>query len=187
MQSLFYLRMNNIYMQSVSDFVFNGRIGQIRLGLSSKQVGDRLGEPMDWLGKKTIIGERHEFYNESNVWFYYEGSVGVRFGTDGIAEKIIIYPMNAAKCPDLFKMWPTISDLKMGQWREVLKANAISFRESNPQSLNYWIVAGDSCVTCCFPSLEETETKSDGFSRSIETLGKYANARAMLKDATFVT
>lgn len=173
-------------VECLSDFVCRGKIGQISLWMTRQQAYQRLGEPKDWLGKQTVIGATIESYRYSELWFYYDGSVGVRFGEDGIAEKVLIYPRKVNDCNDLFKSWPTMRNLTMGQWRATLQANNIFFRESDPRSLNYWIVAGENCVTCCFPSSDETEAKSNGHDRVIEMLQKYSSTEAMEIGSAFI-
>jgi len=172
-------------MHPISDFVLHGRIGQISMGMTAQQVLDRLGEPKDWLGKQTVIGETNRFYFQSDLWFYYGGSVGVRFES-GIANVIIVYPENVSTHSELFAGWPKMANLKMGQWREALESNNVPFRESDARSLNYWIVAGETCVTCSFPKLEESENAGDGYNRTVDLLQKYSDVEAMKRAARYI-
>src|SRR5437868_8932075 len=166
-------------MNSFRDFVVGGAIGQIRLAISGPEVLQLLGPPADWLGKATIVGEPCPNYERSRLWLYYEGSVGVRFDETAKAVEIVLYPEHLSKCPQLFGGWSIAERPTMGRWRQALVENVVPFRESNPESLNYWIVADETCVAFGFPGPEGSKR---GHERSVDILAKYRDPRTMLDE-----
>jgi hypothetical protein len=158
--------------------------------MTRQQALEQLGEPKDWLGKKTVIGETCEYYHQSDLWFYYEGSVGVGFDDNNVAERVNIYPGKSGACAELFQTWPAMTDLRIGQWRAVLETNGIVFREGNPNSLNYWIIAGDTCVAFGWPSRTEAlagkEIVFKARDRVVEFISKYSDVSAMEKGSAYV-
>ena len=170
-------------MSSFREFLVGGEIGQVRLNISMADVIRLLGPPTDWLGKATVIGELCATYDESELWFYYYGSVGVRFDAAGVSDKIILYPDHFAKCAELFKHWAITEHLTMGEWRKALATNCVEFRESDPESSNYWIVAEQACVAFGFPTAGDS---GNGYERFVEMISNYSNARTMLDECKFI-
>mgnify|MGYP000997905514 FL=1 len=123
-------------MSSIRDFVISGKVGQLWLGLSRQQTIGLFGLPADWLGKASIVRKRCS-YEESELWFYYQGCVGIRFNDAEISQAILLYPEHFKKCPKLFGHWPFGEHATMGEWRKALVADGIVFHESEPKGLNY--------------------------------------------------
>lgn len=172
-------------MNSFRDFVNNGKVGQLGFGISRQQAIQLLGAPSDWLGKRTIIGEPCAIYDQSELWFYYEGSAGIRFDTEAISIEILLYPEHFPKCGELFRQWPVSGIVTMGEWRAALVKHGIVFRESDPESLNYWIVASETCVVGSLP-FNDGELLP-GHARLVNMVSKFPHVEAMRRDCGFLT
>lgn len=171
-------------MKSFRDFVVGGHIGKIKFDLSTQEIIRLLGPPADWLDKETIVHKVCPKYEESELWFYYGGSVGVRFNDVAVSTEILLYPDKFLNCAELFEQWDMSGRVTMGRWRTALVENEIIFRESNPDSLHYWIVAAESCVAFGFPSNGASPPK--GYERSIDILVKYKDTQSMIDDCKFI-
>src|SRR5205085_1791336 len=74
-------------------------------------------------------------------------------------------------------------DRPWGDGGKPLVENVVPFRESNPESLNYWIVADETCVAFGFPGPEGSKR---GHERSVDILAKYRDPRTMLDECKFI-
>jgi len=166
------------------EYVRNGTIGALFLGISKPETLGRLGEPKNWLGRPPVVGRAHRTYERSDVWFYYNDSVGIRFGPEGTAVATLLYPEMLSGCPELFKEWPVTSNFKMGNWRYALLVNKIKFVESQRQSLNYWIVAEEACLAYGFPF--ENGRALHGYDRLVKILTRFEDKDLMRQRCEFL-
>jgi hypothetical protein len=167
-----------------ADFVINGQIGMLHPRISREEVLKVLGPPPNWIGRPPNIGFQIESFEESDVWMFYEDSVGVRFGEDGVAVETIIYPNKIERCPVLFSQWPIQNNPTLGDWRLVLQSRNLSFRESNPEGTNYWIVAENTCVAYGLP---KDGREVHGYEIPALLIGKYSGTDEMFRSCEFLT
>jgi len=167
------------------EYVRAGKIGALFLGISKEATLSRLGEPKNWLGRPPVVGQAHRTYGQSDVWFYYNDSVGIRFGQEGTAVEMLIYTDKLLGCPDLFKGWPVRDNFTMGDFRNALLANGIEFVESQAESLNYWIVAEQACVAYGFPS-DENGKSLHGYERVVKIFTRFSGKSLMRQRCEFL-
>ena len=172
-------------MSLFRDFVLDGNVGELGLNMPRDRVIRLLGEPRDWLGKSTIIGERCSNYDQSELWFFYEGTVGVRFADDDRSSEILLYPKNFMRYVGLFQDWRSPPNLTMGEWRTALVEREISFRESDSENLNYWIIAAQTCVAFGFP-FSTAGMPLKAYERPVDILSKFGSAETMRRKCKFV-
>jgi hypothetical protein len=164
-------------MNNIREFVKTGKIGLLYLSISKKETLNILGEPNDWFGKDTITKPRCELYCKSPLWFYYGGCVGVHFGKLGTAVELVIYPDNFSECKEASWDWPINQGLTMGQWKTALQVNNLNFREGDPNGLDYWILAEETCFTYAFPFNKGNILPATD--RIVPNIVKYANVGRM--------
>jgi len=139
-------------MNPFNDFVENGKIGQLFLGQSKRDTLKMLGEPNDWLGKATIIGETHEFFYQSELWYYYDGVVGARFGKNETIVELTLFVEKVQATSGVLNVneWPAMCNITMEGWRLALEKHGLPYVESK-DNLNYWILSGSTCIAACWP------------------------------------
>ena len=172
-------------MTTLIDFVSRGKIGHLSIGLTKEETLKLLGAPSDWLGRPPNIGFQCDSYEQSDVWFYYNGGAGVRFGGANAAFETLVYPEKTENCPELFGQWPIRTNTNLGTWRAALLSNKIPFQESDPESLNYWIVAEETCVAFGLPFKEGR--KLHGYERTVELIGKFSSVQDMMRECKFLS
>jgi len=138
-------------MTDFEKFVRYGNIGGLSLLQSRQEVQHFLGSPRSWVGKPPCIGPAIESPEESDVWIFFNGTVGIEFGPDERAVGLMVYPERLRDEPQLFKEWPIGTGATMGEFRDALLSDRVNFQEGNPESEDYWIVAAGDCSAVSFP------------------------------------
>lgn len=137
-------------MDSLTDFVVNGKIGRFFLGQSKDNILEVFGEPKSWVGKPPCFGEAYESYTQSDVWHYYEGIVAARFDNNETITELILFVDHIKESSEIFAGWPGMHGITMREWRSTLEQHGLQFTESQ-DDLNYWILSGPTCIACCWP------------------------------------
>src|SRR5271157_121895 len=107
-------------MNEFVDFLRNCRIGLLTRGLSRKDCEDLLGPPPSWIGRPPCFGPKIMIPHESDVWFYYNETVGASFNKEGRIENIHMFPPKMNRCPELFSRWPIPPNATMRDFRSAL-------------------------------------------------------------------
>lgn len=139
-------------MNEFVDFVRNCKIGLLCRGLSRQDCEQLLGPPPSWLGRPPGIGPKIMIPGESDVWFYYNETVGVSFNAKGRSENIHMFPTKMTSCPELFSRWPIPPSANMRAFRSALVKFDIPFEEGDPGDVNYWILTQENVVPFSAPS-----------------------------------
>ena len=142
----------NFAVNALQNFVRWGIIGDLRLGIQRQDVELRLGRPKTWLGKPPCFGPAIQTPEESDAWGYYDGSVSVGFGSQGVVTTVTILPEHIRNEVQAFLALPIRAGLTMGQFRDLLVESQIDFDEGEDNEPGgYYILAERRCTATGIP------------------------------------
>ena len=121
----------------------------------------------------------------ADISYYHNESLAIRFNSEDAIIELSVRPERVAFCPDIFGDWPIRADMTLANWRQALRSYDIAFTESDPGSLNYWIVAADTCVAYGLPFANGR--KLHGYDRVVGAISKFATPEDMTRDCKFLT
>lgn len=142
---------------SIVTFFNSGSIGGFKIGLSRGAVVEAVGMPPEWFGKPPVIGCNIEDPMRSDVWYYYNSSVGICFTQSMVIGAIFVKVSKIQSQEGLFSGWPPVSLWTISQLIVWLKNVGIEYEISREDEVPGWLAISKRCVVSTRPAFLKSE------------------------------